>query len=196
MLTAVIFGIVAIIIYLLPILRRRFVPQTLLAKLPMYDQLQRMDRATRTLASKPATILAAVGITVFLQALAICAYCIVALALTIEAPLNRIHEFFAYFYTGVVVQALPGPPQGLGTVELTFRYLFADYGSPSQIICMALAIRVIVLVCALPGLFVTLTGSYKPSEVSNLDEAMELISDDSRVNPMPEGLAKLHPSES
>lgn len=195
-LTAVIFGIVAAIIYFSPILRRKFLPQSLLAKLPMIEQLQRMDQAARTLAGKPATILAAVGITVFLQATAICAYCTVALALTIQVPLNRIHEFFAFFYTGVVVQALPGPPQGLGTVELTFRYLFADYGSPSQIICMALAIRAIVLVCALPGLLVTLTGSYKPREVTSLDDAMELISDDSRVNPIPEGLAKLHPSDS
>lgn len=169
--------IVSAIIYCSPVLRRNLVPQSLLTKLPMLVHLQRMDKAARNLISKPATIFSAIMITIFLQALAMCAYCTVAMAMALESPLDRIFEFSAYFYTGVVVQALPGPPQGLGTVELTYRYFFAAFGSPSQIVCMALAIRVIVLVCALPGLVVTLTGSYKPSEMSSLDDALDQVSD-------------------
>ena len=63
------------------------------------------------------------------------------------------------FATGAVVQALPGPPQGLGTVELAYRYLFAAYGSVAQIVCLALGIRLMTLLCALPGVLVLLTGA-------------------------------------
>ncbi len=176
-LTAFVVGAVATIVYFSPVLRRNLLPQSLLSKIPMLAHLQRMDKAARTLISKPGTVLSAIMITIILQGLAMCAYCTVAMAMTLDAPLDRILEFFAYFYTGVVVQALPGPPQGLGTVELTYRYFFAAFGSPSQIVCMALAIRVIVLICALPGLLVTLTGSYKPSDVTNLDDTLDQVSD-------------------
>jgi uncharacterized membrane protein YbhN (UPF0104 family) len=105
--------------------------------------------------------------------MALAAYFVVAIALALDAHAGNVLEYFAYFYTGTVVQALPGPPQGLGTVELTYRYFFAAFGSPSQIVCMAFAIRVVVLVCALPGLLVTLTGSYRPKEASAFDIALE-----------------------
>ena len=47
-------------------------------------------------------------------------------------------------------------------MELAYRDFLAPFGSPSQIVCVAFVIRVIVLTCSLPGLLVTLTGSYRP----------------------------------
>ncbi|MDO8630112.1 MAG: hypothetical protein Q7R41_06425, partial [Phycisphaerales bacterium] len=100
-----------------------------------------------------------------LQLMALASYFVVAIALAMKADAGNVPEYFAYFYTGALVQSLPGPPQGLGTVELAYRFFFAPYGSASQIVCMAFAIRLVGLICALPGLFVTLTGSYKPREI-------------------------------
>jgi len=54
---------------------------------------------------------------------------------------------------------------------LTYCYFFDAFGSQPQIICMAFAIRVVVLICALPGLLVTLTGSYRPKEAAAFDLA-------------------------
>jgi uncharacterized membrane protein YbhN (UPF0104 family) len=159
-------GAVVAFIYLSPVLRRRWGAGRWLSRLPMVHHLKRVDKAARTLVGRRGTLVSAVLLTIGLQAMALAAYFIVAIALDLDAHAGNMLEYFAYFYTGTVVQALPGPPQGLGTVELTYRYFFAAFGSPSQIVCMALAIRVVVLICALPGLLVTLTGSYRPKEAA------------------------------
>ena len=163
-------GLLAAVIYLSPIVRKHLVPYAWLSRLPMFDQLQRIDKTARVLASKRWTLVGAFLLTVFLQAMAIGAYFIVAAALALTANLGNILEYYTYFYTGVLVQTLPGPPQGLGTVELAYRYFLAPFGSPSQIVCVAFAIRIVVLVCALPGLLVTLTGSYRPQDVARPDQ--------------------------
>ncbi len=166
-------GVVGTVIYLSPLLRRFRIPEAWLARLPLLTHVKRIDNAARTLAGHTSVLISAVLITAFLQAMALLAYFTVARALAMDAHLGNMLEYFAYFYTGTVVQALPGPPQGLGTVELAYRFFFASYGSPSQIVCMALAIRVVVLICALPGLLVTLTGSYKPKEAAELLDTAE-----------------------
>lgn len=158
-------GAVGAAAYFSPLVRKYSLPDSWLARVPALLHLRRIDDAARRLAGRGKILVGAVFLTVLLQALALTAYFIVAVALALEAPLSRYFEFFAYFYAGTLVQALPGPPQGLGTVELTYRYFFSPYGSPSQIVCMALAIRIVVLICALPGLLVTLTGAYRPKDL-------------------------------
>jgi len=159
--------------YLTPWIRRYIIPWKLLERLPMFDQLQRVDRTTRKLAGHVGLVVAAVLLTIALQALAMCAYLCVAVALGLSVALHQALECFAYFYTGVVIQALPGPPQGLGTVELAYRYFFDPFGTPSQIVCMALLIRIVALVCAMPGLLVTMTGSYKPAALEEFEASLE-----------------------
>ncbi len=148
--------------YLSPLFRMIKLPPSVLSRIPMIDHLRRMDRAARTLAGHLPVVFGAVFLTVALQALALLAYFAVAVAVMMDAHFGNILEYFTYYYTGTIVQALPGPPQGLGTVELAYRFFFAPYGSASQIVCMALSIRIVVLVCAVPGLLVTLSGSYRP----------------------------------
>ena len=163
-------GVLAAVVYLSPFARKHLVPYTWLSRLPRFDQLQRIDKTARVLAGKISTLAGAFLLTVFLQAMAIGAYFTVAVALALTANLGNALEYYTYFYMGVLVQTLPGPPQGLGTVELAYRFFLAPFGSPSQIVCMAFAIRVVVLACALPGLLVTLTGSYKPREVTAVED--------------------------
>ena len=166
---ALVAGVVAVLAYRSAALRRVLVPRGWLERLPFFDQLQRIDRTAGALASRKGILLAAVLLSLLLQGTAIAAYFTVAIAMGLDAHAGNALEYFAYFYTGAVIQALPGPPQGLGTVELAYSYFLAPFGSPSQIICFAFAARVVVLVCALPGLLVTLTGSYRPSDVALVD---------------------------
>jgi uncharacterized membrane protein YbhN (UPF0104 family) len=162
-------------VYFSPFFRKRTLPESWVARMPALSHMRRIDVAARKLAARVEILLGAVLVTVLLQALALTAYFVVAMALRLDAPLYRYFEFFAYFYAGTLVQALPGPPQGLGTVELTYRYFFSPYGSPSQIVCMALAIRIVVLICALPGLLVTLTGAYRPKNVPLSQPALDVV---------------------
>lgn len=162
-------GVAAGIVYLTPPLRKVLLPRRLVERLPGMRYVQRMDAAARTLARRPVTVLAAVLITVALQSLAMGAYMLVGLSLGLDIQAADVPECYAYFATGTVIQALPGPPQGLGTVELAYRYFFAPYGGPSQIVCVALAIRLMVLVSSLPGLVVVLTGAYRPRDVREAD---------------------------
>jgi len=164
-------GVVVAFLYLWPPVRRRWIAGPWVARLPMLHQLKRVDNAARTLAGRTGTLVASILLTIGLQAMALAAYFTVAVALAMDAHAGNMLEYFAYFYSGTLVQTLPGPPQGLGTVELTYRYFFAAFGSPPQIICMAFAVRVVVLICALPGLLVTLTGSYRPKEAAAFDLA-------------------------
>ncbi len=170
-------GAVAGLIYLSPIVRKHLVPRAWLARLPMYDQLQRIDNTARALVKRKGVLVGAVLLTVLLQGVAIGAYFTVAVGVGLDANASNALEYYTYFYTGVLIQALPGPPQGLGTVELAYRVFFAPFGSPAQIVFMAAAIRIIVLICALPGLFITLIGAYKPQTES---------SNEPRTNPQPD----------
>ena len=166
MLTMLGIGAVCMYVYLSPTLRRYLVPRRWLSWLPMFDHLQRIDHAARSLASAGRIVAASVLITLMLQVMAIGAYFTIAVALSLDAHAGNVLEYYAYFYTGAVIQALPGPPQGLGTVELAYRFFLAPFGSPSQIVCVAVLARIVVLVCALPGLLVTMTGSYRPRSVA------------------------------
>jgi hypothetical protein len=154
-------GVVGAGLYLSPLARFIPVPQGL-RRLAVAQQIARMDQAVRILARSRWTLVAAVLLTVGLQLLALSSYFVAAIALSMKATAALIPEYFAYFYMGAMIQALPGPPQGLGTVELAYRHFFSAYGSASQIICLAFAIRLIALIASLPGLIVTLTGSYRP----------------------------------
>ncbi len=165
-------GVVAVLVYLSPLTRRYLVPTTWLQGLPMYAQLQRIDRTARVLVSNKKTLIGSILLTMVLQGSAIGAYFTVAVALRLDAHLGNMLEYYAYFFAGVLVQTLPGPPQGLGTVELAYRYFFAPFGGASQIVCMAFFIRLLALTCALPGLLVTVTGSYKPRVATESSEQM------------------------
>jgi uncharacterized protein (TIRG00374 family) len=159
------------IAYLSPQLRRIFRLRKILEKLPGSAHLIRIDDAATTLGRHKLLVLSGLLLTMFLQAIAALALYTLAIGLGMRAEPSLLHEYYAYFCTGSVVQALPGPPQGLGTVELCYSFFFADYGSPAQIVCLALGIRVVALTASLPGLLAVLTGAYKPRELARFQEA-------------------------
>jgi len=160
-LTMLAVGVIAFIIYRSPVGRKW------IQRLPAWrvvEQLKRVDQATHRLTGHASALIVSTLLTVLLQAMALLSYFFLAKALSMKADASNILEYFAYFYIGAIISALPGPPQGLGTVELAYRYFFEPFGTVSQIVCMAFAIRLVALVSSLPGLLVTMTGSYRPRE--------------------------------
>lgn len=172
-------GIAGGFAYFSPPLRRALLPRRWLERLPAFEHLQRIDRSAHELIARPAILAWAVTLTVVLQAIAVLSYFIVAKALGMRGGAAAFPEYYTYFCTGVLVQSLPLTPQGLGTVELTYKYFLAPFGSPAQIVSVAFAIRLMVLLCALPGLLVTLTGSYRPAAVETSPNATMLSSSSS-----------------
>jgi uncharacterized membrane protein YbhN (UPF0104 family) len=156
-------GILGVSVYLLPPMRRLPVWQRIIARLPISQHLRRVDSTAVGLVRHKTILGGAILTTIVLQMIAALSFFLVAIALGFSANAGNAIEYYAYFSTGEVIKALPGPPQGLGTMELAYGYFFAPFGSLSQILYAALAIRVVALICSLPGLLVTVTGSYKPS---------------------------------
>ena len=85
-------------------------------------------------------------------------FLLVALGLGFVIPATGLIDLYAYFSAGEIVKSIPGPPQGLGTMELAYRWFFGDWASASQIVSAALAIRLVGLVCALPGAWLAATS--------------------------------------
>ncbi len=169
-------GFVCAFLYFSKTIRKHLLPRRLLERLPAFGQLQRIDGTAQALMDCKAILAASIACTLVLQVLAIGAYFTVAVALSMDAHAGNVLEYYAYFYTGAVIQALPGPPQGLGTVELAYLYFLKPFGSPSQIVCVAFMIRLVVLTVALPGLLVTLTGSYRPRRSALAEQPPDTVS--------------------
>ena len=73
---------------------------------------------------------------------------------------------------------------------MVYSFFFKQYGSASQIVCMALAIRLLALVASLPGAVVALTGSYKPPDAEALEQSDILAT--SRADPGDDDAAPPH----
>ena len=134
----------------LPIIKR------VLDRMPHHDRLLRADQTARALLGNPGQLLVAVLITLGLQVFAAAAFVCVGLAIGIDIGRAGLPDIYAQFSAGEIIKALPGPPQGLGTVELAYSYFFAGIGSASQILSAAFGIRLVNLLCALPGVAPTL----------------------------------------
>lgn len=152
-------GSVASLIYFSPRVRSWTLLSKIAAKLPMIDQIRRIDSAAVTLWRQRGILAKAITTTIVLQILAAATFFIIALAIGMNAPIGSGVEYYAYFSTGEMVKSLPGPPQGLGTMELAYRFLFEPFGSASQILCAAFAIRVVMLICSLPGVIIIWVGA-------------------------------------
>jgi glycosyltransferase 2 family protein len=149
-------------------------PHHILARLPFSDHLQRAEAATRRLAHHKALVLSALLASCLLHVISISAFTLAAIALGMNDSPSAIIDYYAYFPSGMVIAAIPISFQGLGTMEAFFKsVLLGTHGNLSQILCLAMMIRLIALLWSLPGFVVTMTGSYRP-RVS--DEDVQLAS--------------------
>ncbi len=126
-------------------------------------QALRAVQATRRLLHHKRLVLGSLLATVALQLFAVSDFVLICWAVGMDFSDGKMWDYYAVTSTGVIVAAIPITPQGFGTSEAVYRFfLLLEHASLSQILCMAMGIRLLQLVWSLPGLLVTMTGSYKP----------------------------------
>ncbi|QOJ14507.1 MAG: flippase-like domain-containing protein [Planctomycetia bacterium] len=134
----------------------------LAARLPAGEHLLRVGRSFTAMRSRPTMVLAALLLTVLLQACVMVSAYFMALALGMKDDFVR---YFIYVPIGFLIAAIPvSPPQAFGVMEWAYIQFFANTGmsSASQAVTFALAVRAIQLVWALPGVLVPLLGAHLP----------------------------------
>jgi uncharacterized membrane protein YbhN (UPF0104 family) len=133
----------------------------LLGRMPLGIHLQQLyDAASAGKRGWP-LLLAAVGLTVVLQAAAMASFSVAAMALGMAPAWG---QYFVCLPISLVVAAIPIVPMGLGTMEAAMMALLlaGHVGSPSQILGLALAMRMMGLIWAMPGGLVPLLRGATP----------------------------------
>lgn len=121
----------------------------LLDRLPLGRHLQQLYEALSVGRRNWPWLLASVALTVVLQAGSMAAFRIAAVALGMEPAWGI---YFVCLPISLVVAAIPIVPMGLGTLEAAMMALLAgQVGSPSQVLGLAFAMRILGLIWALPG---------------------------------------------
>lgn len=156
-------GMIAAVVLFSERARSLLKTEHLLAKLPFATHLQRAEAATRRLAHHKRLVGGALACTVTLQVIALTSFVLAAKALDMRFDGGAIWDYYAYLASGVVVAAIPISFQGLGTMEAFYKHVFLDtHGTLAALLCLAMAVRLINLFWSLPGVIVTITGSYRP----------------------------------
>lgn len=134
----------------------------LLGRLPLGTHLQQLYDAASAGKRGWALLLAAVGLTMVLQAGAMVAFSIAAVALGMQPAWQ---QYFVCIPVALVIAAIPIVPMGVGTLEAAMISLLAlagQVGTVSQVVGLAFAMRIIGLIWALPGGLVPLLRQGTP----------------------------------
>ncbi|MFQ5490225.1 MAG: lysylphosphatidylglycerol synthase transmembrane domain-containing protein [Phycisphaerae bacterium] len=129
----------------------------------LLSHARRADRATRRLLKHRPLVLGAYAVTVLLQVIALSVFVLIAYAVGMDFAGRSVFDYYASIAAGLIVGAVPISPQGLGTMEAVFKhFLVGTHGNLSQVLCLAMGVRFVQLLWALPGVLVTMTGAYSP----------------------------------
>ncbi len=157
---------------------RAIAPSSLIARLPWADHFKRVFEATCRLTKHRGMVFGAIALAAILQTFAIGAFVACARALHMDFSDGKLWDYFSYIATGHVVAAIPISAQGLGTMELTYKTLFlGSHGTLSQLLCLAIWVRLLQLVWALPGAAVTLVGGWRKEGEALIANPEQPISD-------------------
>lgn len=146
----------------------------LAARLPASEQLLRIGRATVAMRSHKALLGGSLLVTMFLQMLVVLSAFLMARAIRLEGIPQL---YFIGVPIGFLIQAVPiTPPQAFGVLEYAYIQFFArgallGTNPDSAAVAFALAVRVIQLAWAIPGVLVPLLGAHMPrkEELQKLD---------------------------
>ncbi len=134
-------------------------------KLPFGEHVIRVGRATVAMRQRKSLVLLAFAMTLVLQAIVMISAGVMAWALGIQGHMS---DFFIYCSIGFLIAAIPiSPPQAIGVMEAAYVQFFLivdPSNDPSRAVALALAVRLIQLVWALPGVLVPLLGAHLPSQ--------------------------------
>lgn len=165
-------GIVFVLLFFSEKVRERWLPRGLVSRLPFEQQIRRIDAATRRLLRHIPCLAGAILCTLTLQFCCLSSFALSAYALQMNFEDSKVFDYYACIGSGVVVAAVPISFQGLGTSEAVYRqFMLGTHGTLSQILCMAMAVRLIHLCWSLPGALVALTGAYRPTPSTEDDGA-------------------------
>lgn len=150
-----------LIVFYLPGLRRRLRPWERLRGVPGIDKLRRIDSAILRMREHPAIVAGAFLCTFVLQGIAVGSFYLWGPAMGMRRDWA---SYYAYIGIALLVAAVPVSPMGLGTMESALMlFLRGPFGTKSQVLFLALGIRLTMLAWALPGVLVPLTGAHRPS---------------------------------
>lgn len=142
-------------------------------RLPAGQHLLRIGRATVAMRRHKTLLAMSVGLTIALWLLVVCSAFLMSRALGMKGDAAL---YFICVPIGFLIASIPiSPPQAFGVLEWAYIQFFGHDGLNSAAACVAfaLAIRLIQLVWALPGVLVPLLGAHLPSqaEFTQLEEA-------------------------
>lgn len=171
-------------------LRKALGLSAIVSRLPGGEHLLRIGRTLTKMREHVGLTFASLIITVILQALVMVSVFFFAQALQMRG--DYIH-YLIYLPILFLVAALPiAPPQGVGVMEFfAVQFFSARLGnSVSQAFALALAIRLIQLIWAIPGVLVPLLGAHVPKaseleEFENVDASQQRDEDEAGVQPVP-----------
>lgn len=133
--------------------------------LPMGEQLLRVGRATVAMRQHKPLVLLSLFMTLVLQANVMICAVVMARALGMHGDASY---YFIYVSIGFLIAAIPiAPPQAFGVMEAFYVQFFTQGGlanDPAQAVALALAMRLIQLVWALPGVLVPILGAHLPGK--------------------------------
>jgi len=129
------------------------------------DTMRRVDQTTQRLIRHKPMVIGSLLCSMVLQLIAMVAWQAIVYALHMPWSLSRVGDYFAYLGSGCVVAAVPITFQGIGTVEAFYKeFLTGPNATVSQVLCLAMAVRLLQLVWSLPGVLVAMTGVYRAEE--------------------------------
>jgi uncharacterized protein (TIRG00374 family) len=113
--------------------------------------------------SKPLTILAVFGLTVFLQMMAITAFWFLGVNLGVDVSVKYYYVFFTLTW---VLGAVPVSIGGAGVVEVMLASLFIIVVDvePGAASALAICQRIVWILTSLPGVVIHLTGAHLPKD--------------------------------
>ena len=148
---------------------QRFVallPRNLPFKVPAAASIKRIHATAERLVHHKKLLVGVLLQAIVLQFIAVGCGVICAVALHMNFSGNKMWDYFAFIGCGHVIAAIPIAPFGLGTMEAAYKAFFlGEYGTLSQLLCLALWVRILLLVWALPGALVTVLGAYRPRDL-------------------------------
>lgn len=156
-------------------LRKLFGLSALVSRLPAGQQLLRVGRATVAMRRHKTLLVLSLLITILLQLLVVVSAYVMSLALDMKGGWLL---YFICVPIGFLIAAIPiSPPQALGVMEYFYIKFFTpnELNTVSQAFAFALAVRLIQLVWALPGVLVLLLGIRLPkhAELERFEEEDE-----------------------
>lgn len=154
--------------------RRKLHGQKFYGRLPIAHHIAAAGDAVQLYKQRLGTLLQAIGITVGAHIVFVGAIVMVGMSLSMDVPIWKYFIFIPLIY---IAAALPLTPGGVGVVEGLYQAAFvSETCSSSQVLALALIVRVIPMFWGLPGAIVAVTGAKIP-KVGELEHELGIDED-------------------